>query len=71
MTATAWISESASTPADGIRSELTRVMRAGLAFESFTFSIVEVDPALAAGKIFEFSDISRQCAQSVSREATE
>jgi hypothetical protein len=63
-----WI---ASTPADGIRSELTRLLRAGLAFESFTFSIFEVDPALAQGKIFEFSDIFRQCAESVSREATE
>lgn len=62
-----WI---ASSTAQEIRSELTRIMRVGLSLESFTFSIFEVDPVLAAGKIFEFSEIFRQCAESVSREGT-
>jgi hypothetical protein len=63
-----WISSSTT---EEMRSELTRIMRAGLSMKSFTFSIFEVDPALAQGKIFEFSDIFRQCAESVSREGTQ
>jgi len=62
-----WI---ASSTAEEVRSELTRIMHVGLSLESFTFSIFEVDPVLAAGKIFEFSEIFRQCAESVSREGT-
>lgn len=58
-----------STPAEAIREELLRLMRAGLAFPEFTFSIFEVDPDLAAGKIFEFHDLFRACAEQVSREA--
>jgi hypothetical protein len=62
-----WIS---STPVEEITAELARIMRAGLSLRSFTFSIFEVDPALAAGKIFEFFDIFRRCAESVSQEET-
>lgn len=46
-------------------------MRAGLSMKSFTFSIFEVDPALAAGKIFEFNDIFQACAERVSREGAQ
>ncbi len=60
-----WI---ASSTAEEIRAELTRIMRAGLSLKNFTFSVFEVDPALAAGKIFEFDEIFRRCAESVSRE---
>lgn len=55
-----WI---AATPLEGIREELSRLMRAGLSFADFTFSIFEVDPALAQGRLFEFYDIFRECAQ--------
>lgn len=58
-----------STPAEDMREELLRLMRAGLAFPEFTFSIFEVDPDLAAGKIFEFHDLFRVCAEQVTREA--
>jgi hypothetical protein len=58
-----------ATPADGIREELLRLMRTGLAFADFTFSIFEVDPGLAEGKIFEFYDLFRACAQKVGLEA--
>ena len=60
-----WI---ASTPAGEMESELTRIMRAGRRFRSFTFSIFEVDPALAAGKIHEFHEMFRRCAETVSLE---
>jgi len=36
--------------------------RAGRRFRSFTFSIFEVDPALAAGKINDFHEVFRRCA---------
>ena len=55
-----WI---ASTPIEGIREELSRLMRIGRAFADFTFSIFEVDPTLAQGRIFEFYDIFRECAE--------
>jgi hypothetical protein len=58
-----------ATPPEGIREELSRLMRAGLAFTDFTFSIFEVDPDLAAGKIVEFHGIFRECAERISREA--
>jgi hypothetical protein len=58
-----------STPADAIREELSRLMRAGLAFPDFTFTILEIDPDLAARKIFELHEIFRACAGVVSREA--
>ncbi len=45
-----------------IEEELRRLMRAGNGFTSFTFSILEVDPRLAAGKIFEFHDAFRAAA---------
>jgi len=60
-----WI---ASTPLEEIRAELARLMRAGLAFPRFTFSIFEVDPALAAGRIHQFVEVFRQCAETASRE---
>jgi hypothetical protein len=60
-----WI---ASTPAGEMEAELTRLMRAGRRFRSFTFSIFEVDPALAAGKINDFHEVFRRCAETVSRE---
>lgn len=55
-----WI---ASTPIEGIREELSRLMRIGRRFPDFTFSIFEVDPALAQGRIFEFYDVFRECAE--------
>jgi hypothetical protein len=58
-----------STPAELIREELARLMRAGLAFTDFTFTILEIDPDLAAGKIFAFHDIFRRCAEAVTSEA--
>jgi len=62
-----WI---AATPLEEIRSELRRLMRAGRAFTRLTFSIFEVDPALAAGRIHEFTEVFRQCAETASREDT-
>jgi hypothetical protein len=55
-----WI---ASTPLEGIREELTRLMRIGRSFADFTFSIFEVDPALARGRIFEFYELFKECAR--------
>jgi hypothetical protein len=55
-----WI---ASTPIEGIREELSRLMRIGRSFADFTFSIFEVDPALAQGRIFEFYDVFKECAE--------
>lgn len=55
-----WI---AATPLEGIRKELSRLMTIGRSFPDFTFSIFEVDPALARGRIFEFYDIFRECAE--------
>jgi hypothetical protein len=60
-----WI---ASTPVREMETELTRLMRLGRRYRSFTFSIFEVDPALAAGKINEFHDVFRRCAETESRE---
>ena len=58
----------ATTAVGEIEEELALLMRAGRAFRSFTFSIFEVDPALAAGKINEFHEVFRRCAETVSRE---
>jgi hypothetical protein len=60
-----WI---ASTSIGDMEAELTRLMRVGRRFRSFTFSIFEVDPALAAGKINVFHGAFRRCAEAVSRE---
>jgi hypothetical protein len=49
-----------------IRDELLRLMRAGAAFPSFTFSILELDVELAGGKIFEFHDAFRAAAGTAS-----
>ena len=59
-----------ATPLQEIRAELTRLMRAGRAFPRFTFSVFEVDPALAAGRIHQFVEVFRQCAETASREGT-
>jgi hypothetical protein len=56
-----WI---ASTSAEAMREELLRIMKAARGFSRFSFSIFEVDPALAEGKIFEFYEIFRRCCQS-------
>jgi hypothetical protein len=48
-----------------IAETLTRIMRAGLAFPDFSFSLFELDPGLAEGKIFEFYDIFKRCANDV------
>ena len=53
----------ASTPLEGIREELSRLMRIGQSFQDFTFTIFEVDPALAQGRIFEFYDVFKECAE--------
>ncbi len=55
-----------STPLEDIREELDRLMRAGLGFSDFTFSIFEVDSSLAAGRVFEFYELFRECAERVS-----
>jgi hypothetical protein len=55
-----WI---ASTPAEAMREELLRIMKAARGFSRFSFSIFEVDPALAEGRIFEFYDVFRRCCQ--------
>jgi hypothetical protein len=55
-----WI---ASTSLEGIREELSRLMRVGRSFADFTFSIFEVDPALAQGRIFEFYELFKECAR--------
>jgi hypothetical protein len=55
-----WI---ASTPLEGIREELSRLMRVGRSFPDFTFSIFELDPALARGRIFEFYELFKECAR--------
>jgi hypothetical protein len=60
----AWLQ---ATPTEGIAEELERLMRVGLGFRDFTFSIFEVDPALAGGKVFEFVDVFRKTAEKVSR----
>jgi len=56
-----WI---ASTPVEAMREELLRVMKRAREFSRFSFSIFEIDPALAEGKIFEFYELFRQCCES-------
>jgi len=56
-----------TTSLEEIREELTRIMTLGSAFRSFAFSVFEIDPVLAQGRIFEFYDIFRDCAVAVSR----
>ncbi|MBI4027377.1 MAG: hypothetical protein HY360_20495 [Verrucomicrobia bacterium] len=48
---------------DAIRAELTRLMRIGRRYPSFQFALWEIDSYLAGGKIFEFYEIFRQCAE--------
>jgi hypothetical protein len=52
-----------------IRDELAALMRAGAAFPSFHFSILELDVELARGKIFEFYDAFREAAEKTSGSA--
>jgi hypothetical protein len=60
----AWLQ---ATPIEGVAAELERLMRVGLGFRDFTFSIFEVDPVLARGKVFEFVDVFRKTAEKASR----
>jgi len=60
----AWLQ---STSIDGIAEELERLMRIGLGFRRFSFSILEVDPVLAEGKVFEIVNVFRRMADKVSR----
>jgi hypothetical protein len=46
-----------------IQEELCRLMRSGMAFPRFTFSVLELDPALAGGKVFEFHEAFRRAAE--------
>jgi hypothetical protein len=54
-------------PIEELREELERIMRIGARFPRFTFSILEIDPALGAGKIFEIVELFRACADGVTR----
>jgi hypothetical protein len=49
-----------------IEEELLRLMRLGGAFRRFSFSVLEVDEALAAGGIFELHDAFRRAAERAS-----
>ena len=48
-----------------IQEELQRLMLAGTSFPRFSFSILELDAALAAGKVFEFHEAFRRAAENV------
>jgi hypothetical protein len=52
-----------STPIEGITEELERLMHAGRDFTDFTFSLFELDPGLAEGKVFELTEAFRKCAE--------
>jgi hypothetical protein len=52
-----------------IQEELRRLMLAGASFHRFSFSILELDVALAAGKVFEFHEAFCRAAESVGKEA--
>ncbi len=56
-----------STPVEGIAEELERLMRTGEGFVGFSFSLFEVDPGLAEGKVFELWETFRRCAEKVGR----
>jgi hypothetical protein len=45
-----------------MREELARLMRAGSRFPRFTFSLLELDTVLAAGKVFELHEAFRDAA---------
>jgi hypothetical protein len=49
-----------------IEEELRRLMRIGLRFPKFSFSLLELDVELARGKVFEFHDAFRKAAAAVS-----
>ncbi len=53
-------------PREEIREELLRLMAAGARFPRFSFSILEVDEELARGKVFEFHEVFRECAEEAS-----
>jgi hypothetical protein len=50
---------------EDIREELERLLRAGSAFPSFSFTLLEVDDELARGKVFEFHEAFRKAAEAV------
>jgi hypothetical protein len=49
-----------------LRGELDRLMRIGARFPRFGFSLLELDPGLAEGKIFEFHEVFRAAAEAAS-----
>jgi len=55
-----WVQSHSS---EEIREELNRIMRIGRLFPSFTFTLFEIDEPLSRGKIFEFYDDFRYCAE--------
>ena len=50
-----------------IQEELQRLMLAGRRFPRFSFSLLELDVALAAGKVFEFHEAFRRAAEMVGK----
>ena len=56
----AWI---LSHSREEIQEELQRLMREGARFPRFSFSVLELDAALAAGKVFEFHEAFRRAAE--------
>lgn len=58
-----------STAPEDLRGELERLMRIGRRFADFAFTVLEIDPDLAGGRIFEFHEAFRRAAESVSRTA--
>jgi hypothetical protein len=50
-----------------IREELVRLMRAGSGFPAFSCSLLEIDPDLADGRIFEIYEEMRRAAEIVGR----
>lgn len=57
-----WLSANSN---EVINEEIERIMIAGKAFKSFSFTLYEIDSYLAGGKIFEFYDIFRKCADKI------
>ncbi len=56
----AWLRSRGNTE---IREELTRLMRLGSAFPRFTFTLLEIDPELAGGRIFDIYEAMRRAAE--------
>jgi hypothetical protein len=54
---------------EDMQDELRRLMRAGAGFPRFSFSILELDAALAQGKAFEFHEAFRRAAEKTGKAA--